>query len=285
MTTTKTEAPIPHIYVKERILLPLGMTNSLLLEGTAARPGLAVPYGRRFATQPRCVEQQVIKQGILSAGGLVTGVRDLARYASLQFNESEDFQGPVLTGRSLREMHRPRFLLPDWSSGWGLGWHLVRDEKRPMIEHTGGLPGYASKLLINPACKVAVIALVNADDGPVAELAAGAMKIVSGPIQQAAAPTEMPATLAAEVARFEGLYRDRWGNYSRVVALGGKLRIIGLEADDIEPATTTLKQIGPTTFRTEAPGTVLYSGVECRGEFMLDAAGRVTSVRLEDGTY
>lgn len=270
-------------YLRERILLPLGMTNSLLLEGGAARPELAVPYGRRLATQARGVEQQMNKQGILSAGGLVTSVRDLARFVSLQFNEADEFKGPVLSGHSLREMHRPRFLLPDWSLGWGLGWRLGRGEKRATWEHSGSLPGYKSKVLIHPAGKVAVIVLVNADDGPVTDLAAGAMKIVSGPIDKAATPAEAPVAPAAGLARFEGLYRDRSGEYARVVVLGGKLRIVTLEADDVEAATTTLNQIGPTTFRTEAPDNAFNSGVECLVEFVVDAAGRVTAVSLENG--
>ncbi len=270
-------------YVQERILAPLGMTDSLLLDGTATRPGLAVPYGRRLSLAARGVEQQMNKQGILSAGGLVSSVRDLAKYASLQFNEADDFKGPVLNGRALREMHRPRFLLPDWSTGWGLGWRLLRGEKRALIEHSGSLPGYKSKVLINPASKVAVIALINAEDGAVGDLTAGMMKIVGGPIDKAAAPPEAPLKPAADLARFEGLYRDRTGEYARVVALGGKLRIITLEVDDIEAATTTLRQVGPTTFRTEAPDHVFNAGVECLVEFVTDASGRVTSVTLENG--
>jgi D-alanyl-D-alanine carboxypeptidase len=276
------EIPYPR-YVQERILLPLGMKDSLLLDGTASRPGLAVPYGRRLSLAARAVEPQMNKQGILSAGGLVSSVRDLARYASLQFNEADDFKGAVLNGRSLREMHRPRFLLPDWSTGWGLGWRLLRGEKRALIEHSGSLPGFKSKVLINPASKVAVIALINAEDGAPGELATGMMKIVAGPIDKATTPPEAPPAPTANLTRFEGLYRDRTGEYARAVVLGGKLRIITLEADDIEAATTTLRQIGPTTFRTEAPDHVFNSGVECLVEFVADASGRVTAVTMENG--
>ncbi len=276
--------PFPR-YVQERILLPLGMTNSLLLEGTETRPGLAVPYGRRLGRQERGLETQMNKQGILSAGGLVTNVRDLAKWASLQLNESDEFKGPVLSGRSLREMHRPRFLVPDWSQGWGIGWRLMRGEKRATIEHGGSLPGYKSKLLIDPASRAAVIVLVNADDGPASDLAGGAMKIVSNPINKAATPAEAPAAPAADLARFEGLYRDRSGDCARVVVLSGKLRIIDLETDDVETATTTLKQIGPTTFRTEARDNAITSGVESLIEFTMDASGRAASVAFESGSY
>ena len=271
-------------YLRERILQPLGMTNSLLLEGTETIPGLAVPYGRRLSGQARGVEAQLNKRGVLSAGGLVSSVRDLAKWASLQFNEADDFRGPVLTGRSLREMHRPRFLVADWSQGWGIGWRLTRSEKRAQIDHGGSLPGYKSMLLLDPATKVAVILLFNADDGPRA-LATGVLKIIVGPISKAAAPADMPGVPVADLARFEGLYRDRSGDYSRVVVLGGKLRIIDLEVDDVDAATTTLKQIGPAKFLTEARDSVITSGVQSLVEFQFDASGRATSVSLESGSY
>ena len=270
--------------IQEKTLQPLGMTNSMFLEGTETRPGLAIPYGRRLAGQPRGIEQQIDMHGVTSVGSLVSNVRDLARWASLQFNESDQFKGPVLSGRSLREMHRPRFLVPDWSQGWGIGWRLARGEKRADIDHGGSLPGYKSRLLISPASKVAVILLINADDGP-RELSSGALKIISGPIAKAAAPPEEPATPAADLARFEGLYRDRSGEETRVVALGGKLRMIGLESDDIDIATTTLKQTGPTTFITEARDSAITSDVESVIEFTMDGSGRAESVTVENGSY
>jgi len=271
------------LHVQEKILQPLGMTNSFLLDGTQTRPGLAVPYGRRLPGRPRGIEAQLNKQGILSAGGLVSSVRDLARWASLQFNESDDFKGPVLTGASLREMHRPRFLLPDWSQGWGIGWRLTRGEKRATLEHGGSLPGYKSMLLLNPASKVAVIVLINADDGP-RELAGAAMKIVATAIEKAATPAETPSA-NTDWARLEGLYRDRSDSYARVVVLGGKLQIIDLETDDVETATTTLKQIGRLAFRTQARDNVITSGIESVIEFTLDGSGRAASFSVENGSY
>jgi D-alanyl-D-alanine carboxypeptidase len=84
-------------YVEEKVLQPLGMTNSFFLDGTKTHSGLAVPYGRRLPGQARGVEQQVKMNDLMAAGGLVTSVRDLARWASLQFNESDGFKGPVLS--------------------------------------------------------------------------------------------------------------------------------------------------------------------------------------------
>ena len=70
-----------------------------------------------------------------------------------------------------------------------------------------------------------------------------------------------------------------------MVALGGKLRMIDLETDDVESATTTLKQTGLTTFLAQARENLYGSGVEAAVEFKLDASGRATEVSAEDGSY
>jgi hypothetical protein len=75
------------------------------------------------------------------------------------------------------------------------------------------------------------------------------------------------------LARFEGLYRDRWGEYARVAVVGGKLRVIQLEVDDVQRATTTLERLSPTTFRTHVDELNLGANVEDIIEFAVDSAG------------
>jgi CubicO group peptidase (beta-lactamase class C family) len=276
--------PFPE-YVERHILRPLGMADSRLLDGNETRPGLAVPYGRRLPDAPRTIEDQVNNNGMLAAGGLVTSVRDLARFASLQFKTMDDHAGPVLTGWSLRDMHRPRWLAPDWSHGQGIGWFLLRRDNAVYLSHGGSLPGYKSNLLINPNTKVAVIVLINADDGPAGDLAKGAMRLVRGPIATASKPAEEPVPADPDLARFEGLYRDRWGEYARVAVVGDRLCVIRLEADDVRRATTTLERLGPTTFRTHVDERNMGSNVEDIIEFTVDSDGRATSFTTESGAY
>ncbi|UCG33520.1 MAG: serine hydrolase [Phycisphaerales bacterium] len=276
--------PFPQ-YVARHILGPLGMNDSRLLDGNETCPGLAIPYGRRLPDAKRSIESQVNNSGLLAAGGLVTSVRDLARFASLQFNTADDYAGPVLTGWSLRDMHRPRWLAPDWSRGHGIGWFLTRRENAILLSHGGSLPGYKSNLLIDPASKVAVIVLINADDGRAGELAQGVMDIVAGPIVTAAEPVEAPASPDPDLARFEGLYRDRWGEYARVAVVGDKLRVIRLETDDVRRSTTTLERLGETAFRTHVDELNMSVDVEDIIEFAVDSAGRPTSFTTESGAY
>jgi hypothetical protein len=139
--------------------------------------------------------------------------------------------------------------------------------------------------MIDPAQKLGIIVLTNANDSPQDRFAGGIMKILSGPIEKAAVPTETPPGAEGDLARFDGLFRDRCGLYVRVVALSGKLRIIDLETDDVETATTNLIQVGPTTFRTQVGDTAYGSNVESLTEFTTDASGRAMEFTIDDGIY
>ena len=130
-----------------------------------------------------------------------------------------------------------------------------------------------------------MIVLVNADDGPAGELAKGVMGIVAGPIAMASKPVEAPVTPDPDLDRLEGLYRDRWGEYARVAVVGGKLRVIRLEVDDVQRATTTLERLGPTTFRTHVDELNMGANVEDVIEFAVDADGQATSFTTESGAY
>ncbi len=273
-------------YLRDNVLRPLGMTATDVLEGDETRPGLAIPYGRRTPDGPRPIEQQIpMTDAFESVGALVSSVSDLAKWASFQFRDSDTNDGPVLTGASLRDMHRPHFLLPDWSQGWGLGWRLTRNDSGARIDHGGSLPGYKSGLLLDPSSRVAVILLMNAEDGP-RELTAGILKLVADPVRRAAAssPAAAPAS-SADLARFAGPYRDRFGGQVHVLAVTGGLQLLDPEAADIDASAVMLRQTGPVSFVTESPPGSITSAVASRVQFTLDEAGQAASFTMDDGAY
>ncbi len=235
---------------------------------------------------PRAIEQQMPRTDAFdSVGALVSSVSDLAKWASFQFRDSDANAGPVLTGASLRDMHRPHFLLPDWSQGWGLGWRLTRNDAGARIDHGGSLPGYKSSLLLDPSSRVGVILLINADDGP-RELSAGILKLVAEPIRKAAAssPAMAPGT-TANFARFAGPYRDRSGEQVVVLAVAGGLQLLDPEAADIEAGAAMLRPTGPTSFVTESPPGSITRAVASRVQFTLDESGQAVSFTMDDGAY
>jgi CubicO group peptidase (beta-lactamase class C family) len=244
-----------------------------------------VPYGRHRPDGPRAIEQQMPRSDAFdSVGALVSSVSDLAKWASFQFRDSDANTGPVLTGASLRDMHRPHFLLSDWSQGWGLGWRLTRNDAGARIDHGGSLPGYRSSLLLDPSSRVAVILLMNADDGP-REMSAGILKLVAEPIRRAAASSPAAPALSTDLARFAGLYRDRFGGQVYVLAVTGGLQLLDPEAADIEASAVMLRQTGPASFVTESPPGSITRAVASRVQFTLDEGGQAASFTMDDGAY
>lgn len=273
-------------YLSDNVLRPLGLTATDVLDGRETRPGLAVPYGRRTPDGPRAIEQQMPRTDAFdSVGALVSSVSDLAKWASFQFRDSDANAGPVLTGASLRDMHRPHFLLPDWSQGWGLGWRLTRNDAGARIDHGGSLPGYKSSLLLDSSSRVGVILLMNADDGP-RELSTGILKLVAEPIGKAAAsPSAVAPAPSAQFARFEGPYRDRSGEQVFVLAVTEGLQLLYPEAADIKVGAAMLRSTGPTSFVTESPPGSITQAVASRVQFTLDESGQAVSFTMDDGAY
>jgi hypothetical protein len=57
----------------------------------------------------------------------------------------------VLVGSTLREMHRPRYLVDDaWTEAWAIGWEAIRRDDVMWVQHSGGLPGFASNACFDP---------------------------------------------------------------------------------------------------------------------------------------
>jgi hypothetical protein len=125
--------------------------------------------------------------------------------------------GPVLTGRSLREMtvRASGRMEP----GYGLAVAQPRREGRR--SNTGGLPGYKSRLLIDPSSKVTSVVLIHTKTAPPTTSHAGDE---NHPRRwQSRRPPEPATTPEADLGHFGDCIGAHW-RLVRVVVLGGKLR-------------------------------------------------------------
>jgi CubicO group peptidase (beta-lactamase class C family) len=111
-------------YVLEEILEPLGMIESGFSLSDEQRARLATGYAfSPFSEVPPLEEHHTVDlKGEDPAGRLYSTVHDLAKWISLQFRtDTQAREGAqVLAGSSLREMHRPHYMEPDWNTGFCL---------------------------------------------------------------------------------------------------------------------------------------------------------------------
>jgi hypothetical protein len=112
------------------------------------------------------------------AGGIVSGAEDLAKWLIVQLDSGRVAGGPPLfspaSARQLSrevtpepigdpvaglEALRPRFL------GYALGIEARDYRGKQMLTHTGGLPGYVSRLAMIPEFRLGVAVLTNQESG------------------------------------------------------------------------------------------------------------------------
>jgi hypothetical protein len=152
---------------------------------------------------------------------MASTIEDLGRYLAFHMGGG----GSVLGAKSLREMHRPQWLLDDWQTAWGLGMRVRRVDGRVRVGHPGTTPGFAALLEFIPALKLGVAVLTNADDGNPASYCEYALQLLA-PIVAKETARAAPAP-AEDAERYCGLYRSENGNLTMfVAALDGQLVLV-----------------------------------------------------------
>ena len=164
-------------YITREILRPLGMKDTGW-EFTEV-PAEKLALGYRSAGSGQWQLEPLLHDGTYGAmGGLLTTVRDFARYVSLHLaawparNDPED---GIVRRASLREMHQPSVFtglnanaknlvgetVPT-VSGYGFGLSWTNDSKGIVrLGHGGGLPGFGSYWRFYPEHGLAVISFAN----------------------------------------------------------------------------------------------------------------------------
>jgi CubicO group peptidase (beta-lactamase class C family) len=275
-------------YLSRHVFAPLGMTSTSVTLPEAQRARLATGYGRRLPEGKRAVRPFSDLQGLSPAGSLSSSVEDLARFAALQFRDGPAGGSQVLKGSTLREMHRVHWLQPDWKSGWGLGFQVLHTADRDLVGHGGWLAGYQSAFYTSPKEKVAVIALINADDGrpypgTPDSVVDRAFQWVAPALTKATAPPAKEDKARPEWQKYVGKYRNPWGD-SQVLILSGKLVLINPTEQDPSGTRATLVPVAEHTFRVEGGSPSGPHGE--RVVFELDKDGRVARVKIgENYTY
>lgn len=163
-------------YVQANILKPLGMTSSTLEPRDVPADRLA--HGYRWEDEQWKEEPQLPDGAFGSMGGMLTSIRDLARYVGVYMSAWPPHDGPEtapIRRASLREMQhvwspRRASVRRDAASGgielssggyaFGLGVSQTCAFAH-VVSHSGGLPGFGSQMRWLPDYGVGIIALGN----------------------------------------------------------------------------------------------------------------------------
>lgn len=235
-------------YVREHILEPLGMTGTEVMP-PKNMPTLATGYGFRKPGQPRRIEPFFNKKAMAASGNMASTVEDLAKFISLQFRGGAAGDARILKGPTLREMHRVHWLSPNWKSGRGLGWSVVRVDDQVRITHGGSVPGYKTFVSAAPADKFGVIVLTNAEDGDPRSYANNAWAIIAPAVKKATKPTEEAPVADSSWAKYVGDYEWEDGSPMKVMLLNGELTLVDPTEDNPWDGRVRLEPVSEGVFK------------------------------------
>lgn len=260
-------------YVAKHIFEPLGMTSTAAVPSAELLSRISTPFMRRTPDGHRRVHDYYDMGGMAPAGNVVSTVTDLARFAALQFRDDPAGGEQILSGSTLREMHRPQFVYPSWGGGRGLGFAVTHRNGKNVVSHGGWIGGNRAHLLLVPSEKIAVVAMTNADDASPSPFSEQAYEVVGPVLVEAVTP--QPPERKADPAweKYLGVYSDPWGWEYRVLVLDDQLVMYDHDyppVEDAADAVTRLTPVAEHTFRMSDGELVVFE---------LDDDGKVERIK------
>lgn len=202
-------------FIKERIFQPLGMTNSnTTTRGLDKLPDVATPH-TTIAGKLTAIDYRQI-DNIGPAGSINSNVLDMAQWIRFHLNGGKVNGRGLLAPATHAEMFTMQMPIPPGGPmellypganflGYGLGWFLFDHAGRKVVEHSGGIDGMTTELVMVPSEKLGVIVLTNSGSSFVAfPVARGVInKFLGVTADPVAAMLPMVAMAATAGARLE----------------------------------------------------------------------------------
>jgi CubicO group peptidase (beta-lactamase class C family) len=164
-------------FVTERILRPVGMTGSTVLHSAAGTSG-NIAGTHAFVDGVLKPVPPMTSDNTNPAGGINSSAEDMAKWLIVQLDSGRLPDGKQLfrptTTRQLWTIvtpQNPGNPAPElvahrtWVAGYALGLGVRSYRGRQMLTHTGGLPGYLSKVTMLPDLKLGIAVLTNQESG------------------------------------------------------------------------------------------------------------------------
>ncbi len=246
-------------FVSERIIRPLGMNETVI-----RHPGIT-DVDNISSTHAR-VEGVVrpiapfVSDNTNPAGGITTSANDITRWLMVQLDSGRVAgKDPLFSKATTRQLWNivtpltPRVYTDGRAplsanfAGYALGFNVLDYRRHKLVTHTGGLPGFISRVALLPELNLGVAVFTNHESpamDPIVwrildhflgaehdwrtvyrELAARNSADVAATDARAAAARDSLSRPARPLAEYAGTYRDDWYGDVRVSHDDGKLSI------------------------------------------------------------
>lgn len=253
-------------YVKQHILMPLGMTHTFFEPNDQMRANLARGYVLQNGTvDSETAEREHQGRGYkVPNGALYTTVGDLARFVSFEMGN-----GPaeVLSAEQLFQ-NRQKIVVSQASlrGGYGIGFMAIRLGNTIIYGHSGEVPGYEGEAYFEPRSKIGIIVLRNAVGGGFKS-----MNLIRAAFESPAAQGE--TSPAAPSAPADTL-KEFLGNYPLAPSF-----VIAITANGEQLYGQATNQQRLTLERVSADNYAV-TGVDAQVSFERDGTGQVVALVL-----
>ncbi len=250
-------------FVRQRLLLPLGMSRSATSTAVPA-DNVAAPHLEVKGIVGPIAPMDFGNAG--AAAGISSSASDMARWLTMLLECGRGKEAPaertcVLDPESIRRMWSSQTVLgtPDPPPGleplranfaaYGLGFGLRDYRGRKVVSHTGGLPGYVSQVALVPEERLGLVVLTNQEQtgafeavkyrildeylgAPVPPVdwiaafqkrAADERKKAEAAVAKAASARDAASRPSLPLTKYAGRYRDAWYGDATIAEEAGRL--------------------------------------------------------------
>lgn len=267
---------------KQLVLDPLGMTHSFFIPADVMTYRFAVGH---YVTPngPQVARPWALARAAHPAGGLVTTIPELFKYARLHISGGKTADGTqLLASETVTQMQAPQAEVDLRGGHMGLTWFLRDVGGTPIMYHGGGTNGQITLLTLAPARQFAVAVLTNANLGGM--LANEITKLALTHYLGVSEPEETPQTRdEASLQPYTGRYSTAM-NEVEVTASEGRL-ILQLIPKGGFPTKDTPPPPAPPPIRAAFVGEDRILALDppfkdAQADFLRDADGRIAWIRI-----
>jgi hypothetical protein len=140
-------------FLRTRIFEPLGMTRTRMNSGSDIIEKRADGYDRTGDVLKNA--QEVDFSWPFAAGALVSTADDMARW------HIGLLSGKLLSRAVLEQMWTPAKLNSGGESDYGFGWTIEMQKGHRIVQHAGGIPGFATFTKVIPDTQLSITVLIN----------------------------------------------------------------------------------------------------------------------------
>jgi CubicO group peptidase (beta-lactamase class C family) len=191
--------------LRELVWAPLGLENCYL-RPTDVMTRRFVAGHREEAGQAVVARPWPLPRAAWAAGGIITNVKEMLRYARFHMGDGRAGDGAqLLSPASLSQMQTPQVKIWGDAEAVGLAWMLNDNDGVRRVSHGGGTVGQISQLTLIPERQFALAIVTNSGNGGAVNLAAyrWCLQHFLGVKPAIPAPIESPAE---KLAQYVGRY-------------------------------------------------------------------------------